>query len=185
MITKSGETLYHGSSNRLKVLSPKNEHGDTSKQDLVFLSPRREFALGYAGAKWTDANLNQGYRDGKPYFLELKKGIFDKTFNRSGYLHHVNADSIEDSLTDASRGSSFEVGSSKEVIPDKIEKIKNVLNALQESGVTMHAYNPNSKEYMSAVVRMAKRVDNLGHGYASYIEENNPELYAEIMRHRK
>ena len=180
MITKIAEYLYHGSSKKHKILLPKNEHGDTEKPPLVFLSPKKEFALGYAGARWTDANLNQGYINNKPYFLELKKGVIDKTFNRPGYLHYIDKKSINNDLKGQHTGSSFEVATKNKVTPVKAERIGNVLAALKNSGVTMQEYDPNSREYKQAVKRMSKRVKILGDDYSNYIKINNPELHTAI-----
>lgn len=185
------ETLYHGTERRLKVLTPRNEHGDPDSGDLVFASPSRRFALAYAGGRWSDRDLNQGVEHDNPEgsgvgvmnLREMAAGTHDRVFSRPGYMYHLPGSSFREI---PGRHSMSEVGSKEPVTPKKVERIANLLEELRKDPtVRLHPYDPKHPETRKAlsrqVVRMKAMTPEAAAQYRRWRLDNAPKEVAQMF----
>jgi len=194
-VEKVSKKLYHGSPKRVKVLMPRDEHGDPDIKEAVFASPKKEMALAYLGEKWGDRDINQGYhsrsKDGKVIsnkwsLQEMRPGAFNEIYKgKSGFLYEVPEEPF---TMKGSMGGRYEVMSPKMVEPIKVTEMDDMLEVLiNEPGIKLIKYNPDSKEHKSAVKRMSKRCDEMESSdreeYLEWVGEKNPKLKKDIEGH--
>jgi uncharacterized protein len=156
-IPKEASTLFHGSSNKLTELLPRDLHGDPGVGEAVFATPKRSFALAYTGRPWSDRDIVQGGMGQDDEFLaEVRPGAFKDIFEgATGYLHHLPAKPFKPRAT---LGSDWEQVSTKPVKPTRVEEVKNILEQLQGSGVRLVKYDPKSKELQANLDWSRKRL---------------------------
>lgn len=188
MTKKASDVLYHGSPKKLKILVPKNLHGDPDVASAVFATPSREFALPYAGGKWGDRDINQNtqFKKGirKVILQEMRPGAFKDIFEgRKGYMYHVPEETFKPPAH--RKPSTWEVISEKPVKPIKVEEILDVSKALRESGVDLLPYD--LKETLKVLKRRDKRTalmtpeKQLGY-WKWWLEKAPPEVAAELRK---
>ena len=188
------EYLYHGSPTKMKILEPKNLHGDPDVKEVIFATKYPQMAAAYLGKKWGDKDLNQsGYTTkstGKNVFRleEMRKGAFKDLFEgQKGYLYKVLAKDFENRNTLGNRtGSNWEVVSSKKIKPLERTEVKDALQYIKDQGVELTEFNPKGKTYLAAVERMQKRIskmdDNGRKQYVKWVRSSNPELAKAIVK---
>jgi len=156
-------TLYHGSPNKHATLRAQVSPAYPD-QAAVFATPRYEFALAFAGNSWSDLQINQCIHDGVHTLTEILPGQFNRCFNCPGYIHYLKPDEF------APFGRASEWTSPVDAKPYKIERISNVLRALEKSGTILYHYPnlpewiPDRKEYMAKIIEkynMGTTVDRL------------------------
>lgn len=183
-LLKDNAKLYHGSSEKLEKLEPRDMHGDPNVGKAVFATPYERMAVAYLGDRWGDRDINQsGYhKDGESVYTmeEMRPGAFDEIYKgRTGYMHELDPKDFE--RDPRTYGSFYEVISRNEVKPTKIHEIKDVLKHLQEmKGVKLLPYDENSKTRKKAIRRMIKRTLDMDEKsrreYLDWVAETNPEL---------
>lgn len=158
---KTSADLYHGSPKKLKVLKPKNLHGDPDLGSNVFATPSRVFALPYAGRKWGDRDIEQSAWRSKKHgermvLREMRPGAFEDVFGgKKGYLYEVPDATFE---SPGHRRTRFEVVSNKPVRPEGVEVVPDVLAALEDSPfVTLIRYDKGDPKLRVAVKRNVAR----------------------------
>lgn len=145
-------TLYHGSLNKHSILKPKSK---IDGKNLLFASPRYEFALAYAGRQWNDLDINQSVVNDQLILVEIYPGAFENIFQTSGYIYEVPDDTFQ-------RVSSSEYISEVDVVPTKTRRVQNVLVELEKSNVQLYYY-PNLPPYMPSRYEYVKaRCDQYG-----------------------
>lgn len=144
--------LYHGSQNKYSVLKPKSKNNG---RNVLFASPRYEFALAYAGKQWNDLDINQSVVNNKLVLVEIYPGAFENIFQTSGYIYEVPDDTFQ-------KVSSSEYISEVDVVPIKTRRVQNVLNELEKSSVQLYYY-PDLPPYMPSRYEYVKdRCDTYG-----------------------
>jgi superfamily II DNA or RNA helicase len=130
---KTAGSVFHGSSLKLQTLQPRHEHGLAGIGSVVFASPSRDFALAYAGNRWTNEDIRQGVVDGKRGDVmrleEMRPGAFKDAFDTPGYLYRIS----DRGFTAVSKDGTPEVVSSKAVKPTQATHLRNVLKELKRS----------------------------------------------------
>jgi hypothetical protein len=179
---KASDVLYHGSPKKLKILVPKNLHGDPDVASAVFATPSREFALPYAGGKWGDRDVNQNtqFKKGvrKVILQEMRPGAFKDIFEgRKGYMYHVPEETFKPPAH--RKPSTWEVISEKPVKPIKVEEILDVAKALRDAGVSLLPYD--LKETLKVLKRRDERTSQMTpekqRGYYKWwLEKAPPEI---------
>lgn len=139
-------TLYHGSLNKHSILKPKSK---IDGKNLLFASPRYEFALAYAGRQWNDLDINQSVVNDQLILVEIYPGAFKDIFHTSGYIYEVPDDTFQ-------KVSSSEYISEVDVVPTKTRRVQNVLVELEKTNVQLYYYPdlppyiPSRYEYVKA-----------------------------------
>lgn len=138
---KSNIKLYHGSSKQIKsgYIDPKNESRE--KEDYVFGTPYREYALCFAGKPWNDSMLNLSRYNGKWYLTEKKKGTLKKIYDTKGYIYTVNSKDFSEKRNDR------EYMAKNKVEIKKTETIDNVYNEIINSDINVYEY-PDKPSWM-------------------------------------
>lgn len=126
-------TLYHGSPKTFKVA---RVHDSGTSGAHLFATSMRSFALAYAGAEWSDFEINQSRVNGDMYLTEILPGKFREVFSRPGYLHILPADTFK-----SFHGVEFI--SDEDVRVQKTYKINNVLKELQKAPDAKLYYYPD------------------------------------------
>lgn len=126
-------TLYHGSPKTFKVA---RVHDSGTSGAHLFATSMRSFALAYAGAEWSDFEINQSWVNGDMYLTEILPGKFREVFSRPGYLHILPADTFK-----SFHGVEFI--SDEDVRVQKTYKISNVLKELQKAPDVKLYYYPD------------------------------------------
>ena len=145
-------TLYHGSLNKHSILKPKSK---IDGKNLLFASPRYEFALAYAGRQWNDLDINQSVVNDQLILVEIYPGAFENIFQTSGYIYEVPDDTFQ-------KVSSNEYISEVDVVPTKTRRVQNVLVELEKSNVQLYYY-PDLPPYMPSRYEYVKaRCDQYG-----------------------
>ena len=181
--------FYHGSPRKLDVLDPRDEHGDTDTPKVVFASPSRNFALAYAGKKWGDRDMEQGYYGSGPdrpmVLREMRPNAFKDIFDKKrGYLYHLPEAPFH---IDAKRKCLAEQWSPTSVVPNKVEEIMDTLKALQaeKEKIQLIPYNPNAESNRIAVRRSIKRMQGMpdkGVGYLRWRLAKAPPEIKQIFK---
>jgi len=126
-------TLYHGSPDKHAILKPRTNPAYPTEK-AVYGTSLYECALAFAGGNWTDLEINQSMYNGTHVLTEIMPGMFDRVFDRSGYVHYMHSTGFYN------LDRSTEYISLWDVKPYKIEKIDNVLLALERSGTQLYCY---------------------------------------------
>lgn len=126
-------TLYHGSPKTFKVA---RVHDSGTSGAHLFATSMRSFALAYAGAEWSDFEINQSRVNGDMCLTEILPGKFREVFSRPGYLHILPADTFK-----SFHGVEFI--SDEDVRVQKTYKISNVLKELQKAPDVKLYYYPD------------------------------------------
>lgn len=126
-------TLYHGSPKMFKIAKA---HDSGISGEHLFATSMRSFALAYAGAEWSDFEINQSRVNGVMYLTEILPGKFREIFNRPGYIHILPADSFKNFH-------GVEYISDEDVRVKKTYKINNVLKELQKASDVKLYYYPD------------------------------------------
>jgi len=132
--------------------------------DAVFASPFRDFALAYAGRKWSDRDFNQSIRrkSGQHEMImrEMRPNAIEDTYkNVPGYLYHLAPQEFERTQRP---GSTWEVISTKPVKPLRVESVTDVLQALEsEPSVRLERYDPGHPDTRAAIRRMVARMNEM------------------------
>lgn len=148
--------LFHGSNVRVNELVPMNNHGDPGISDGIFASPKRTFALAYAGGRWDDRYINQSYINDKAILREMYPGAAS-CFDCTGYLYKVPSNTF---LPIDDRGMAYELFSSIPVRPIEVTKI-HVMEELLKAGVSIKRYNPYSKGMKICIERQITRAKTM------------------------
>lgn len=190
---KVAKTLYHGSPKKVTILKPKNQHGDPDVADVIFASPKEEFALAYSGRAWGDKDINQSVtgpkNNRKMTLTEMRPGALEDVFkNAKGYLYEVPDDTFE--VVPTRRSSNYEVISTEPVKPSKTTKLDDILSALAaHDNVKLESFNPKGKSYQNAVERMKRRLDKFdtkkARDYIKWVNTSNSELAKKLKDHIK
>jgi len=185
-IHKSGMPLYHGSPRRLKILRPRNLHGDPDVAEVIFATPFREFALAYAGRKWGDRDLEQSAVAGRPpvTLREMRPGAFQAIFSgKRGFVYQVPSTPFQRA---AKRKCMAEVASFEPVVPLKVEVVEDVLQAIQaDPRVKLVSYDPQAPETLAAVrrsIRRMRRMEDKGVGYLRWRLKGAPPEIVKLFR---
>ena len=185
---KAAEVVYHGSSAKVKVLKPRNIHGNPRSGDILFASPHAGMSLAYTGKKYGDADIHQSYyyKDGKKVFTleEMRPGALDETYKgRKGYLYTLPADKFK---TDPEWRFGGGLISSEKVTPYRTEVIADIPKRLKEEGVVLKKFNPSSPTRQTKVKRMREMVESMApdwrREYLDWVGETNPELKKELLK---
>jgi len=136
--TVYANTLYHGSHISIpgNTIDPKNKSREAD--NYVFGTPDREFALCYAGNPWHDGMMNQSYYNGQLTLTEMKPGVFKKIFDTDGFIYSIDT---KDNTKFVSRSPHVYLTTESVNIANR-ERIVNVWNEIQKSGIELHIY-PN------------------------------------------
>lgn len=126
-------TLYHGSPRMFKIAKV---HDSGTSGEHLFATSMRSFALAYAGAEWSDFEINQSRVNGVMYLTEILPGKFREIFSRPGYIHILPADSFKNFH-------GVEYISDEDVRVKKTYKINNVLKELQKASDVKLYYYPD------------------------------------------
>jgi hypothetical protein len=187
---RAEDVVYHGSPSKMRVIRPKNLHGDPGVKNVIFASPHPQMAAAYVGAKWGDRDINQSSRvrksTGKREFIleEMRPGAFDDLFKgKKGYLYTLPARKFTGAATLGRKNTSEVVGVGS-VKPLAVTTIKDALDHLRGQGVVLKNYNPKSTSYRGAINRMKQRAHNMGDGKRSYLRwvgETNPLLAKKLQ----
>lgn len=128
-------TLYHGSNKKYTTLKAHVSPAYPGEK-VVYATPSYEYALAFAGGKWSDLEINQTMVDDNTQVLtEIFPGMFDKYFNCSGYIHYLHSSGFHPHLLHP-----MEHTTPRDVKPYKVERVPNVLKALEKSGVQLYRY---------------------------------------------
>jgi hypothetical protein len=176
--------LYHGSPQRLEMLEPRDEHGDPRVKPAVFATPDHTFALAYTGRKWGDRDINQEVRGGprgpRMILREMRPGALQDTYGgQTGYIYHLPEETFSQLQ---GRRTSKEVVSYRPVTPNKIEEIKDALEALKgNTSVELASYDPRSPAVRTALRRQVSRMLEMSpedqEGYKKWrLEPATPEM---------
>ena len=177
--------LYHGSGVLVDRLEPRDAHGDPQIPKAVFGTPSRPFALAYAGRRWGDVDFEQRLkvRNGldKVIMREMRPGAIQDTYGGAkGYLYHLPKKGFELPFRN---GAIWEQINRNAVTPSRVEKINNVLKAIQEDpNIELIPYNPEgpaTRRGVQRMVRMAKKMKDGGARYLKWrLKGAPPEIVA-------
>lgn len=149
--TTQVKTLYHGSANKYQILKAQASPAYPDRP-AVFATPMYDFALAFAGNPWSDLQINQCMHNGTHVLTEILPNQFDQLFNRPGYVHVLDAKDF----TPFGRVSEWTCP--HDVKPTRVDRISNVLEALQKSNTTLYHYPtlppwiPDRKTYMAEII---------------------------------
>lgn len=115
--------LFHGSHYRLPKITPMKAWNDG--EAYVYGTPHVQFALPYCGNRWNDMEINLSIYNGTYTITEMLPGMLTEKFDTSGYLHHLDG-------RDFVFFKPEEYRCTHEVIPVRIETIKNVLERMEK-----------------------------------------------------
>jgi len=190
MITKLGETLYHGSRREVSMLNPLNLSKDKRIPAAVFATPSRNMALAYAGAAWDDGDINHSFihHKDKPMGLvirEMRPNALQEIYGtHPGYLYTVPDEGFQD--LPGFKSIVPEVINYGAVKPSSMLSIRNVLKALQKDPtVELKTFDPKDRVTLGIIRRRAARAaDNPdgGEAYIGQITKNAPPEIAELYR---
>lgn len=86
--------LYHGSPTKFDVLIP-HPRSIVDNEEVVFATNTKWLSIVFI-AKATDADIEIGFINNKPYILEQYPGAFDKFLvGKHGYIYHVDPKGFE------------------------------------------------------------------------------------------
>ena len=183
-IKAAEQLLYHGSPKKLKTLYP-HDASFLGVPDSVFATPHESMALAYTGGRWSDRDLAQGGHtaeegeDPTIKLTEMRADAFKDIFaKRTGYLHSFPSDGFTELPSNP-----WEFTNPNRVKPTKIQKILDVLKALQEHpNVEMSAFDPKGKDFAENIGHSADRLENLDETrrsqYLKWIALNAPQSEA-------
>lgn len=126
-------TLYHGSPKKYTKLKAQVSPAYPDEKS-VYATPSYDFALAFAGAAWSDMEINQTMVDDVQVLTEILPGMFDKKFNRPGYIHCLHSNGFY------RHSRRMEYVSMYDITPYKVEKVPNVLAELKKCGVQLYHY---------------------------------------------
>ena len=115
--------LYHGSPKTFKTLKV-YDSGISGAH--AFATSKRSYALAYAGAQWSDFEINQSRIGNTIYLTEIIPGKFKEIFDRPGYIHMVSSNGFKPFH-------GVEYISDDNIQVKKTERIPNVLEELESS----------------------------------------------------
>ena len=125
--------LYHGSPKTFKTLKV-YDSGISGAH--AFATSKRSYALAYAGAQWSDFEINQSRIGDTIYLTEIIPGKFKEIFDRPGYIHTVASDGFKPFH-------GVEYISDDNIHVKKTERIPNVLKELESSPDVKLFYYPD------------------------------------------
>ena len=176
--------LYHASPKKLRKIDPRNRFGDLRVDAAVFASPMREYALPYAGKKWTGIDLAQFVSNCDPKtkkykhkLLEMRPGAFKDVFRkRKGYIYTVDRGDFK-SLN------RYEAITNKAIKPKKKEEIKDLYEELKGSDIELVPFGTDAKLFKREIKRIknrAKRMDSKNRKY--YLNWVKTKSHPEVVK---
>jgi len=174
--------LYHGSAERYPVLKA---HVSPAYPDIkaVYATPMYGFALALAGGKWSDFEINQCMVDDTQVLTEMMPGMFNKYFNCSGYIYHLDTAGFQQLGHHR-----MEYVSNLDVTPLKVDHVMNVLDALRNDPNTKLYYYPDLPPHIpSRRAYIESRCKQYGRSYQRVskmypegsLDESSDGLYAD------
>lgn len=135
------EYVYHGSPNGgIKILKPKPSK-IIDYENAVFATSEKWLAISFIRF-WKDSDFQQGFYNNKPYMKEQYKDVFDKIFNKGGWLYYLK----KDTFVHDSRLMNVELISKVSVKPEKKEYIRDPIKEMKKLGLCLFRYE-DQKEF--------------------------------------
>lgn len=85
--------VYHGS--RQSDLEELKAHRSTHQKMCIYATHSKAVALLFIGKGDGDLDTRISSVDGKPELVERRKGVFEKLYNRDGYIYELDATTFE------------------------------------------------------------------------------------------
>ena len=187
LLRATGRTWGHGSGKygwRDVLADPKKYPGETERIRDADL----RYPLAYLGERWGDRDINQNLhysddsnapdRESTITLREMRPNAFDRIYkNKAGYLYHLDSDAFHG--TNRGGDDYWEQISEKPLTPLKVEKIDNVLRALEDAGVEMLPYDKDETikiiKSESIRKRLAAMTPKARAQYIRWMSEGAPE----------
>lgn len=179
MTQQTPEFLYHWSTTKLDILTPKIS---THWKEWVYAAISKEIALAFI-PKADDFDFSREYNDGKFYIIERYPEAFKKYYHTSWYLYTLPSDWFESWRTSRSP----ERVCTSSVIPQNIEFISDVweyLQSIQSDDSKILLFNKQPKRLKDKYDLIEKAVQfshDLWKEYIlSVILEKHPDIYEKV-----